>query len=252
MNINRWVIFGAAFALGAFAGVEFAKYYAVNKTESTVDPEITKVFGSGYVGQIRDGRLQFGRRGGGQLSLGTLAATGIFSPGDVKNEAVLLHTATLALALQLNARIAAASQDLLAAWDAFVSDEKDFYARAQSFLYFVDFADNSTRDQVLALEARYNAFAPEVAALPADPDALDASSTAADLPDFSDPSTRTAHDLLAEPGGPVSELGGLAQKALDEVKSIGWPLIGAAVLVVGVVGLVLVNVARSGAVKVGV
>lgn len=186
------------------------------------------------------------------MSLGTLAATGVFSPGDVKNEAQLLHTATLALAQSLGARIAAASQDLLDAWNAFVSDEKDFYGRSQSFFYFVDFADNSTRDQVLALEARYNVFAPEIAALPADPETLDTAASLADVPDFSDPSTRTAHDLLAEPGGPVSEIGGLAQKALDEVKSIGWPLLGAAVLVIGVVGLVLVNVARSGAVKVGV
>jgi hypothetical protein len=186
------------------------------------------------------------------LSLGTLAPTGIFSPGDVKNESQVLHSATLALSRSLGDRLAAASQDLLDSWNAYISDEKDFYGRAQSFFYFIDFADNSTRDQVLALEGRYNDLHGLIDALPADPGSLDSATTGDALPAFSDPTTRTAHSLLAESGGPTSEVGGLAKKALDEVKSIGWPLLGAAMLVIGVVGVVLVNVARSGAVKVGI
>lgn len=51
----KWIFFGVGFGLGAFAGVEFVKWYAKDKAESTVDPVITKVFGSGYAGQIATG-----------------------------------------------------------------------------------------------------------------------------------------------------------------------------------------------------
>lgn len=55
MTIGTGVLVFGAFGLGVFAGIEFAKWYAVNKAESSVDPEITKVFGSGYAGQIATG-----------------------------------------------------------------------------------------------------------------------------------------------------------------------------------------------------
>jgi hypothetical protein len=186
------------------------------------------------------------------VPLGTLAASGFFTPGDVKNEAALLHTAALELGRAVAFRIDAASQDFLAAWNGFVSDEKDFYGRAQSFFYFLDFSDNASRDQVLALETRFNALKSQVAMIAADADSGDTAATLEAVPAFSDPGAREAHSLLSEKGGPISEATGAVGKIVDEVKTIGWETIGAAVLVVGAVGTVLVLVAKSGAVKVAI
>lgn len=196
------------------------------------------------------------------MSLGTLAPSGFFTPGDVKAEAAALHSATLALAKSLDYRLDAASQDLLASWDAFVDDERDFYGRSQAFLYFLDFADNSSRDQVLALESRYNDLKAAIGKVVADPASDDTSTSLDALPVFGPPDTREVHSILAEKGGPVSEATGAVGKAVaavekaaggvvDTVKSIGWETIAGAVLVIGVVGLTLVYVAKSGAVKVG-
>lgn len=192
-----------------------------------------------------------------------LAASGFFTPGQVKAEAESLHEATLALGKSLDYRLDAASQDLLASWDAFVDDERDFYGRAQAFLYFLDFADNSSRDQVLALESRYNDLKTAIGKVTADASSGDTSTSLDVLPVFSDPDAREVHSILAEKGGPLSEatgaVGGVVgsvEKAVggvvDTVKSIGWETIAGAVLVVGTVGLVLVFIAKSGAVKVGV
>lgn len=186
------------------------------------------------------------------MPLGTLASSGFFTPGDVKNEAMLLHTETLALAQGIDYRSDAISQDLLAAWRAFVTDEKDFYARSQSFFYFLDFADNASRDQVLALETRFNDLRQIVAATASNPDAGDSSESLDALPAFSDPTKRETHSVLAEKGGPASEVAGVAGKALDQVKSLGGDVIISALLVIAAVGTVVVLVARSGAVKVGV
>lgn len=190
------------------------------------------------------------------MGVGTLAPTGLFLPSDVKNEAETLHTATLELAKSVAFRLEAASQDLIAAWDGFVSDEKDFYGRAQSFFYFLDFADNSSRDQVLALETRYNDLKTQIGAVAADADSGDTPTTIEAVPAFTDPGTREVHSILAEKGGPASQAAGAVSKAIDKVESaassIGWQTIGAAVLVIGTIGAVLVLVARSGAVKVGI
>jgi hypothetical protein len=189
-------------------------------------------------------------------TIGTLAPSGFFTPGDVKNEAELLHTATLAVGRDLLFRIEAASQDLLAAWNAFVSDEKDFYGRSQSFFYFLDFADNATRDQVLALETRFNDLKSQIGKLQADASSGDTSATIEAEPAFSDPTTRQVHSVLTEKGGPVSEATGAVGKAIDKVTStatsIGWQTIAAALLVIGAVGTVAVMVAKSGAIKVAV
>jgi hypothetical protein len=184
--------------------------------------------------------------------LGTLASSGFFTPGDVKNESMLLHTETLALGKALEYRGDAASQDLLGAFRAYISDEKDFYGRSQSFFYFLDFADNASRDQVLALETRFNDLRLQVSHLAADPDSGDSASTLDALPAFSDASAREKHSVIAEKGGPASEVAGAAGKALDQVKSLGMDVVISALLVIGAVGTVIVLVARSGAVKVGV
>lgn len=190
------------------------------------------------------------------MPLGTLAASGFFTPGDVKNEAAILHTATLDLGKAVAFRLDAASQDLLAAWNGFVSDERDFYGRAQSSFYFLDFSDNASRDQVLALETRYNDLKTTVAALAADPDSGNTAATLDAVPAFSDPGAREVHSILAEKGGPISEASNAVAKAVDKVvdeaKTIGWETIGAAVLVIGALGTVLVLVAKSGAVKVAI
>ncbi|HTC22910.1 MAG TPA: hypothetical protein VK688_01025 [Gemmatimonadales bacterium] len=174
----------------------------------------------------------------------------------MKSEAAELHTATLSLADSLAYRLEAASQDLLAAWNGFVADEKLFYGRSQAFLYFIDFADNSSRDEVLALESRFNDMKLQIGKLQADPAAGDTATSLDAEPVFSDPLTRQVHSVLAEKGGPVSEATGAVEKAVSGVvntaKSLGWETIAGAVLVLGTIGLVLVGVARSGAVKVGV
>jgi hypothetical protein len=186
------------------------------------------------------------------VALGTLAASGFFTPGDVKNEALLLHSERLALGDALAYREDAAPQDLLASWRAFIDDEKDFYGRAQSFFYFVDFADNASRDQVLALETRFNDLRLAVTSLAADPSSGDSASTLAVIPVFSDASTRETHSVLAEKGGPASEVAGVVGGALNKVESLGAGVIVSALLVIAAVGTVVVLVARSGAVKVGV
>lgn len=53
--MTKWVFLGLGFGLGAFAGVEFVKWYAKDRAETQGDAVITKVFGSGYVGQIATG-----------------------------------------------------------------------------------------------------------------------------------------------------------------------------------------------------
>lgn len=187
------------------------------------------------------------------MSLGTLAPKGFFTPGDVKNEAELLRTAKTALGKSVSYRLDAMPPDLVDAWTAFVEDERLFYGRSQSFFYFVDFADNASRDQVLALESRFNDLKARIALVPADdPSSGNSAASLEAQPTFAPPSERTEHSALAESGGPADEVAGAGNRLLDKATSIGWQTIAAAVLVVGALGTVIVMVARSGAVKVGV
>lgn len=187
-------------------------------------------------------------------ALGTLAPTGIFSPGDVKAEAELLHSATLALQKSLIQRSEDASLDLYAAWNAFVDDEKDFYGRSQSFFYWLDFADNGARDQVLALEKRFNSLKSEIGALK-----LESTGNVIPLnvqPAFSDDDDRASHSLFREKGGVVDDVTSAVDKAVDKARdALGSTLFATAAAALAVIvplGIVVVLVARSGAVKVGV
>lgn len=163
-------------------------------------------------------------------TLGTLAPSGIFTPGDVKNEAELLHTATVALGKLVFNHSELFGDDFLTGWNAYVQDEKDFYGRSQSFFYFGDFADNAARDQVLALERRYtDLFAQVNGTISGTIHAGDTSS----LPTFSDPATRTPPPLFPITGQAADEALSGVDKLAKQAEGYGWDVIIAAAVVVG-------------------
>lgn len=182
-------------------------------------------------------------------TLGTLAPSGIFSPSDVKNEAELLHTATVALGKLIFNHSELFNDDFLTGWNSFVADERDFYGRSQSFFYFTDFADNAARDQVLALEARYSALFGQVNGIIAGTiNAADAES----LPTFSDPGSRQPAALFPITGQAAKEAGGFIDNAIKKAEGYGWDVIIAAAVVVGLAIAGVVVLVRHAGVKVAV
>jgi hypothetical protein len=163
--------------------------------------------------------------------LGTLAATGVFSPGDVKNEAELLDNATRALGRLIFNHIELFSQDFLVGWNSYVEDVREFWGRANSFTWWVDFADNAARDEVLALERRYTPMLGKVNDVVTGRIEADDVST---LDPFSDPYERKPQELF-----PIVKQE--AKSLVDDLTSIGWDVIiaGAVVLAVGVAAAVI-------------
>lgn len=163
--------------------------------------------------------------------LGTLAPTGLFTPGDVKNEAELLNNATRALGKLIFNHIEIFPEDFLIGWNSYVEDEREFWGRANSFSYWIDFADNSARDQVLALEKRYSALFAKVNGVISGRLEADEVST---IDPFSDPEERKPQELF-----PLAKQE--AKNIIDDIKSIGWEVIlaGALVLTLGVVAAVV-------------
>ncbi len=172
--------------------------------------------------------------------LGTLAATGVFTPGDVKNEAELLNNATRTLGRLIFNHIELFPEDFLAGWNSYVEDEREFWGRANSFTYWIDFADNAARDQVLALERRYSALFEKVNGVISGRLAAEETST---IDPFSDPDERKPQELF-----PIVK--GEAKSILEDIRSIGWEVIlaGAVVLALGVTAAVIL--VKSAGVKV--
>jgi len=179
------------------------------------------------------------------VALGTLSPHGAFAPTDVKTEAVLLHDATIAAGRLIFDHDV--PDDLRAQWNLYVDSERDFYGRAQSFFFFLDFSEDGARDEVLALETRYNTLRTQL-----DEYLSGQGADAAAAPEFSDPDERQAAPLFpllsqAEDEG-LDGLSKVAKKANDAAKTVGWELIAGVLIVAG--GLVgLLYVARKGGVR---
>lgn len=172
--------------------------------------------------------------------LGTLAATGLFSPGDVKDEAALVENATRTLGKLIFNHIELFPEDFLLGWNSYVEDVRAFWGRANSFTWWVDFADNNTRDEVLALEQRYTGMLAKVNdVITGRIEAEDVST----LDPFSDPNERKPQELF-----PIVK--GEAKNIIDDLKSIGWDVIiaGAVVLALGVTAAVIL--VKSAGVKI--
>jgi len=172
--------------------------------------------------------------------LGTLSAAGLFSPGDVKQEAELLNNATRALGRLIFNHIELFPEDFLIGWNSYVEDVRSFWGRANSFTWWVDFADNTSRDEVLALERRYTAMLAKVNdVIKGRIEAEDVST----LDPFSNPDERKPQELF-----PLIHQEG--KNLLEDIKSIGWEVIvaGAVVLALGVTAVVIL--VKSAGVKV--
>jgi hypothetical protein len=168
------------------------------------------------------------------VAFGTLRKDSLFSPGEVLDEGSAFDEAVRLFGKTLFDAGTAVDVAWFDAWDALVNQWRFVWAQMQAWDGWIFRAKDSTRDELLELEAEYSRIKAGVAPK-LEGDAGDA------LEDPTPESSRTPDNLTSSIDDAAKKAGGLLDK-------LGWQLITSAGIVV--VGLVaLVYVARKGGVR---
>jgi hypothetical protein len=168
------------------------------------------------------------------VAFGTLRKDSYFSPGEVLDEGNAFDEAVRLFGKALFDAGAPVDQSWFDAWDALANQWRFVWAQMNAWDGWIFRAKDSTRDELLELEAEYSRIKAGVAPK-LEGDAGDA------LEDPTPESSRTPDNLTSAATGAAAAAGGVLQQ-------VGWQLlVSAGIVVVGLVGLVYV--ARKGGVR---